>query len=72
MSENKKDIKQPPKKAKPRKFVVVVDKLTDLEDNNKKYVKGDQFAISGKSDERIKSLSTKQNRRKEVIIKEQE
>ncbi len=77
MSEEKKDVKQSPKKeeakkVKPRKFVVIVDNLTDLEDNNKKYVKGDQFPISGKSDERIKELSTKKNRRKEAVIKEQE
>lgn len=77
MKEDKKDVKQTskkesPKKATPRKFFVVVDKLTDLQDNDKKYVKGDQFPISGKSDERIKELSTTKNRRNEAVIKEQE
>lgn len=77
MTKENKDVKktpkkEAPKKAAPRKFVVVVDNLTDLQDNNRKYVKGDQFPISGKSDERIKELSTKNNRRKEAVIKEQE
>lgn len=52
------------------KYEVIKD-FTDLQDNNHVYVKGDKFPRSGRAKkERIEELSTKDNKRNEVLIKE--
>lgn len=52
------------------KYEVVKD-FTDLNDKNHVYVAGDKFPRSGKATKaRIEELSGKDNKRKEVLIKE--
>lgn len=55
-----------------KKNFVVVESFTDLQDNNKKYLKGDVFNTEGKPVKRIEELSTRKNKRNRVVIKEQE
>lgn len=52
----------------------VVEDFIDLEDNNHKYSKNDEYPHKDKkiediSKERIKALSTKNNKRNKVLIK---
>lgn len=52
------------------RYVVVKD-FTDLQDDNHVYKKDDKFPRKGKAKkERIEELSTKNNKRNEVLIKE--
>ena len=52
------------------KYVVVKD-FTDLQDGGHVYKKGDAFPRTGRAKkERIDELSTKKNKRGEVLIKE--
>lgn len=53
-------------------YKVVVPTFTDLEDNDKKYKKGDVYSTKDKSFNRIKELSSKNNKQGKVIIKEQD
>lgn len=49
----------------------VVKDFTDLKDDNHVYRKGDKYPRKGKGTKaRIEELSTKKNKRKEVLIKE--
>lgn len=49
----------------------VVKDFTDLQDNNHIYRAGDKFPHKGKATKkRLEELSTKKNKRKEVLIKE--
>ena len=58
----------PEKKEKQYK---VVHRFKDLQDNNKIYRPGDIYDSEGKSQERIKELSTTKNKIGRVLIKEQ-
>ena len=59
-------------RAVDKKTFIVVNNFTDLKDSNKKYIKGDVYKTEGKPFDRIKELSSKQNKQKKVLIKEQE
>lgn len=70
-----KENKQVPKENKreiDKKKFVVVESFTDLQNDNKKYKKGDVFNTEGSTVKRIDELSTRKNKRNRVIIKEQE
>lgn len=60
-----------PKKEENKRKYVVVYRFKDLQDNDKIYRPGDEFDTSGKSEERIKELSTTKNKIGKVLIKEQ-
>ena len=55
------------------KYIVVKD-FTDLQDNDHVYKADDQYPREGVkvTDDRIKELSSTDNKRKEVLIKEQD
>lgn len=54
----------------PKKYIVI-HRFKDLHDNNKIYSQGDEFDFEGKSKERIKELSTKNNKIGKMLIKGQ-
>ena len=62
--------KKPPES---KKYVVLYD-FKDLEDNSYVYFKDDPFPRKGKTvdDERIQELSTTNNKRNKILIKEQD
>lgn len=54
----------------PKKYIVV-HRFMDLQDNNKIYAEGDEYLYEGKTKERIKELSTKNNKIGKILIKGQ-
>jgi len=57
---------------KQAKKYVVVHRFKDLQDNNRIYRPGDKFNHAGKTKERIKELSSKNNKIGKILIKEAE
>lgn len=58
------------KKEAVKKSYVVVSSFIDKQNNDKVYKKGDSFPAST-SKKRLNELSTKENKQKQVFIKEQ-
>lgn len=68
--EQEKAKKKKAKESRQRGYIVTY-RFKDLQDNNKIYRPGDSFDIEGKKKERIKELSTTNNKIGKILIKEQ-